>query len=103
MTATLPVSANRSGHLATLDQLTAIPEEEIWLAKQKSAQTRRAYKLDVRHFMRALGIIDVDQVRSYRMPNSSRVNRVPWTQASPLQGAGWNSHRPLDQKPGPAV
>ena len=42
--------------VSTLDQLAAIPEEEIWLAKQKSAQTRRAYRLDVRHFMRALGI-----------------------------------------------
>ena len=36
--------------------LAEIPEEEIWLAKQKSARTRRAYRLDVRHFMATLGI-----------------------------------------------
>ena len=44
------------GQLDTLDQLAAIPEEEIWLASQKSARTRRAYRLDVRHFMATLGI-----------------------------------------------
>src|SRR5579884_2556096 len=49
--------------LAPLDQLAEIPEEEIWLAKQKSACTRRAYKLDVRHFMRSLGITGTDQLR----------------------------------------
>jgi len=43
MTAALPVPAGRRRQLATLDQLAAIPEEEIWLAKQKSKQTRRAY------------------------------------------------------------
>src|SRR5580692_3394049 len=58
----LPVPADRR-QLATLDQLAAIPEEEIWLAKQKSRQTRRAYRLDVRHFMRALGITTTDELR----------------------------------------
>ena len=55
-----------------LDQLAAIPEEEIWLAKQKSAQTRRAYRLDVRHFMRALGITDDGRAcaRSITAPSS---------------------------------
>ena len=46
-----------------LDQLAEIPEEEIWLAKQKSPQTRRAYKLDVRHFMPSLGITGTDALR----------------------------------------
>jgi site-specific recombinase XerD len=59
----LPVPATRSDQLVTLDQLAAIPEEEIWLAKQKSKQTRRAYKLDVRHFMRVLGITSTNQLR----------------------------------------
>jgi integrase/recombinase XerD len=63
MTAALPVPTGRRHQLATLDQLAAIPEEEIWLAKQKSAQTRRAYKLDVRHFMRALGITSTAMLR----------------------------------------
>jgi integrase/recombinase XerD len=63
MTAALPVPADRR-HMVTLDQLAEIPEEEIWLAKQKSARTRRAYRLDVRHFMRSLGVSEIDQLRS---------------------------------------
>jgi len=59
----LPVPAGRSGQLSRLDQLAAIPEEEVWLAKQKSKQTRRAYRLDVRHFMRTLDITTTDQLR----------------------------------------
>jgi integrase/recombinase XerD len=58
----LPVPSSRR-QLATLDQLAAILEEEIWLEKQKSRQTRRAYRLDVRHFMQALDITCVDQLR----------------------------------------
>jgi site-specific recombinase XerD len=61
-TAALPVPTDRRP-LTTLDQLAAIPEEEIWLAKQKSAQTRRAYRLDVRHFMHALDITTTDALR----------------------------------------
>jgi integrase/recombinase XerD len=59
----LPVPSARSGQLADLDALAAIAEEEIWLASQKSARTRRAYKLDVAHFMRTLGITTPDQLR----------------------------------------
>ena len=44
------------GRVTTLDQLADIPEEEIWLQKQKSPRTRRAYRLDVQHFMRTLAI-----------------------------------------------
>jgi len=46
-----------------IDQLADIPEEEICLAKQKSARTRRAYRLDVRHFMAVVGITSIDQLR----------------------------------------
>jgi len=53
----------RVGHLTTLQGLAAIPEEEVWLASQKSARTRRAYRLDVAHFMRSLGITTPDQLR----------------------------------------
>ena len=42
-----------------------IPEEEIWLAKQKSARTRRAYRLDVRHFMATLDIPTTDELRQF--------------------------------------
>jgi site-specific recombinase XerD len=41
----------------------AIPEEEIWLQKQKSARTSRAYRLDVQHFMRTLGISTPEELR----------------------------------------
>jgi len=43
-----------------LAQLAAIPEEAVWLAKQKSAQPRRAYRFDVQHFMRALDITSTE-------------------------------------------
>jgi integrase/recombinase XerD len=59
----LPVPIERH-QLATLTQLAEIPEEEIWLAKQKSPETRRAYKLDVRHFMAAFGITAIEELRS---------------------------------------
>jgi site-specific recombinase XerC len=49
--------------LSPIARLADIPEEEIWLAKQKSARTRRAYKLDVQHFMRTLHITSYDELR----------------------------------------
>ena len=55
--------APSSRPLTTMAQLAAIPEEDIWLAKQKSARTRRAYRLDVRHFTAALGIAGTDELR----------------------------------------
>jgi len=48
---------------ASLDVLASVPEEGIWLASQKSARTRRAYCLDVAHFMRTLGITGPEQLR----------------------------------------
>ena len=62
-TPALPALSIRPGQLATLEGLAAIPEEEIWLASQKSARTRRAYKQDVAHFMRTLGITTPEQLR----------------------------------------
>ena len=59
----LPAPIVRPGQLASLDALAAIPEEEIWLASQKSARTRRAYRQDVAHFMRTLGITSPGQLR----------------------------------------
>jgi integrase/recombinase XerD len=61
---TLPALIDAGGNrVSTVAQLAEIPEEEIWLAKQKSARTRRAYRLDVTHFMRTLGIVGVDELR----------------------------------------
>jgi len=58
----VPLPAINTG-ITVLSQLADIPEEEIWLASQKSARTRRAYRLDVRHFMATLEIAAIDQLR----------------------------------------
>ena len=60
--ATLPIPLD-TGRQVTLDRLADIPEEEIWLQKQKSARTRRAYRLDVQHFMRTLGVTTPAELR----------------------------------------
>lgn len=39
-----------------LKLLESLPEEQIWLASQLSERTRRAYKQDVNHFIRTMGI-----------------------------------------------
>ena len=48
----------------TLDAIAAIPEEHVWLASRKSPRTRRAYRQDVEHFMRTIGIRSVEELRS---------------------------------------
>ncbi len=61
---TLPAAIGTGrGRVSTLDQLAEIPEEEIWVSKQKSARTRRAYRLDVQHFMRTLAITTPAELR----------------------------------------
>jgi site-specific recombinase XerD len=61
---TLPVTLDTGDRrVSTLDQLADIPEEEIWLQKQKSPRTRRAYRLDVQHFMRTLAITAPEELR----------------------------------------
>jgi integrase/recombinase XerD len=47
----------------SLSALAIIPEEEIWLQKQKSARTRRAYRRDVAHFLRTLAITTPAELR----------------------------------------
>lgn len=49
---------------STVAALASIPEEEIWLAKQKSPRTRRAYRLDVRHFMKTMKIHSIDELHA---------------------------------------
>jgi len=51
------------GPVSAIQALAETPEEEIWLAKQKSKRTRRAYKQDVEHFMRTLCIRSYDDLR----------------------------------------
>jgi site-specific recombinase XerD len=61
--AVLPASAAQDAVPSPIARLADIPEEEIWLAKQKSKRTRRAYKLDVQHFMRTLHITTYEELR----------------------------------------
>jgi integrase/recombinase XerD len=63
MTLPVPLDQGKSLPLSVMEQLAEIPEEEIWLASQKSARTRRAYRLDVRHFMATLGLTEIDRLR----------------------------------------
>jgi integrase/recombinase XerD len=62
-TVLLPASIDSAGAVSTVASLADIPEEEIWLAKQKSERTRRAYKQDVQHFMRTLTIRSYEELR----------------------------------------
>lgn len=55
--------ARPSPALARLEVLAAIPEEHLWLASQRSAATREAYRADVEAFMRFLGIRTTDELR----------------------------------------
>jgi site-specific recombinase XerD len=60
----LPVPSDPAGgRLSTINRLADIPEEDIWLAKQKSGRTRRAYQQDVTHFMRTLSIWRAEELR----------------------------------------
>jgi site-specific recombinase XerD len=61
--AVLPAGDDAPRALITVAALAEIPEEDIWLAKQKSKRTRRAYKLDVQHFMRTLNIRSYEELR----------------------------------------
>jgi site-specific recombinase XerD len=60
---TLPILTRPDRLPSPIEQLADIPEEEIWLQKQKSARTRRAYRLDVQHFMRILAITSPEELR----------------------------------------
>ena len=44
--------------------LAAIPEEEVWLAGLQSERTRRAYRLDVAHFMATVGVRNREELRA---------------------------------------
>jgi integrase/recombinase XerD len=59
----LQIILDAPGALSPIATLSEIPEEDIWLAKQKSKRTRRAYKLDVTHFMRTLMIRSYEELR----------------------------------------
>ena len=58
----LPVTRNVDSGLS-LHLLRSVPEEEVWLAGQLSPHTRRAYKRDVAHFVRTMGIRSAEELR----------------------------------------
>ena len=58
----LPVTRNEDSRLS-LHLLQSVPEEEVWLAGQLSPHTRRAYKRDVAHFVRTMGIRSAEELR----------------------------------------
>jgi integrase/recombinase XerD len=62
-TPNLPAPRQADRLPSTMAALAAIPEEEIWLQKQKSARTRRAYRRDVAHFLRTLAIATPAELR----------------------------------------
>lgn len=57
------VPLNQPTHLS-IQLLKAVPEEEIWLAGQLSIHTRRAYRLDVAHFIRTFGVQSAEELRT---------------------------------------
>lgn len=70
------------GSLPTLDALSAIPEEELWLAGQKSPKTREAYRDDVTHFVRTLRIRSREELRKV-----DRGAVLHWMRAMEREGA----------------
>ncbi len=68
--------------LPSVELLQSVPEEEVWLQGQRSEQTRRAYKLDVAHFIKTLGIRNRTELR--------KVNRaavVVWVRSMETEDA----------------
>ena len=68
--------------LSNVAVLATIPEEELWLQGQLSAHTRRAYKEDVRHFMRTLNVTTQDELRQV-----SRAAVIAWTRKMEAEDA----------------
>lgn len=60
--AELTATSSRA-RLPALEVLREVPEEDLWLQGQRSAQTRRAYKADIAHFVAALGVRSRDDLR----------------------------------------
>ncbi len=50
-------------HGLSVQLLRSVPEEAVWLADQRSEQTRRAYRLDVQDFIACLGIASHAELR----------------------------------------
>jgi len=71
--AELPAIQAGAGKWLSVEFLQSVPEEDIWLAGQLSPHTRRAYKRDVAHFVRTMGIRSANELRQV-----SRAAVVHW-------------------------
>jgi integrase/recombinase XerD len=59
----LPSADAGAGERLSLQILQSVPEEDVWLAGQLSPHTRRAYKRDVAHFIRTMGVRSAAELR----------------------------------------
>ena len=75
---TLP--ATQGGSL--VEVLSELPEEEVWLQGLRSAQTRRAYRLDVRHFVETVRLGSPEELRQV-----DRAAVIFWREAMEREGA----------------
>ncbi|HEY7119031.1 MAG TPA: tyrosine-type recombinase/integrase [Tepidisphaeraceae bacterium] len=71
-----------AGKTLSLQILQSVPEEEVWLAGQLSAHTRRAYKRDVAHFIRTMGVRSAAELRQV-----NRAAVVAWQNLMKERGA----------------
>ncbi len=69
----LPAIQAGAGKWLSVEFLQSVPEEDIWLAGQLSPHTRRAYKRDVAHFVRTMGVRSAGELRQV-----SRAAVVHW-------------------------
>ncbi len=67
---------------STIEWMQFIPEEEVWLAGQLSPHTRRAYKQDVAHFIKTMGLRTTDELR---LVNRAAV--IAWSNRMKEEGA----------------
>lgn len=66
----------------TVELLKEVPEEDLWLEGQRSKETRRAYRADIRHFISALRIRSRDELRLV-----DRAAVIHWQRAMEKEGA----------------
>jgi hypothetical protein len=83
-TAPPPALAEGTPLRSTLDALASLPEEEVWLASRKSAETRQAYAGDVRRFMRLFGITSREALRQVDRKTMIASRRRWWWYIEPL-------------------
>ena len=74
-------AAEKTNGLTAFERLADIPEEELWLQNHRSPHTRRAYREDVRHFMRTFHIESREELRT-----ASRASVIAWVRTMEQDG-----------------